>query len=133
MERKTAIALLGVLGAGALGYYVYQRSRGTQPIFTAPPGTNLPASQQPTQTALSAYEGKGFRNTDNGMIYKVVGGVLRYLTTPKVMLRELGSSNYKQLVQAGIITQVNTSFINQFTTGPALNGFGSVFNFNPAI
>ena len=152
MDKKKIAIGLGVLGVGALGYYAYMKSKASanlangqlyvnngvtysvatgQPVTSNQlPASNFPASiQQPTST-LSAYEGKGFRNTDDGKIYIVKGGVLRHMTSPAVMQRELGSNNWQQLASAGIITQVNTSFINQFTVGATLSGFGSI---SPAI
>lgn len=132
MNKKAAIVGLGILGAGALSFYLYQRNRGTQPSM--PTGnqklvTNTTTSQLPP--TLSALEGKGLRNTDDGKIYIVRNGLLMHLTSPAVMQRELGSNNYQQLVQAGVITQVNSSVINSLPKGSALSGLQ--FSISPAI
>lgn len=138
MDKKKIFIGLGVVGVAALGYYAYTKSRSVNSSQTTailpsliPQQTTqqISSGQSTVNSGLSAYEGKGFRNTDDGKIYLVKGGILRHMTSPEVMQRELGSNNYQQLVNAGVITQVNTSFIKQFTVGAALNGFA----LSPAI
>ena len=135
--KKIIFAVLGVAGAGALGYYAYQRyykgnsaitllNQTVQAEKDAQASTLISQGTATGSQTLLQYEGKGFRDTGTKKIYKVVNGVLRHITTMEALQREFGSPSTENLIDSKVIQQVNTDFINQFPIGQPLSGLSGL-------
>lgn len=123
MSAKKIIAgVVGVFGLGALGYVLYNRSKGSATVAlqqSTTPGAQAVAPNNP----LAQYEGRGFRDQQTGHIYLVQNGVLRDLIGWSGWDKAgWPSRRYEDLVATGVIKQVDTAFINSMPRGANLTG-----------
>lgn len=129
MKTGTVIAVVGLVGAaGAIGYVLYKRKTGSAAIAQAQQSgadsSTASLVTSPTASIIPSLEGKAYRLPD-GKIYLVKGGVLRLMANVDVLQRELGTRRYETLIDAGVLTNVN-SLPTSLTVGLPLNGINLV-------
>lgn len=126
MNAKKIIAgVVGTLGLGALGYVLYNRSKGSATLTLQQ--TNSPVQTVAPNNPLAQYEGRGFRDQQTGHIFIVQNGVLRDVIGWSGWDKTgWPSRRYEDLVATGVIQQVDSAFINSLPKGPNLSGLAGL-------